>query len=76
MKKIISLFIAILCFTLSGYSQDPFTVNGLTEGKQWQIIEKALYDNGLEIGKFIPTDHVIYTNWVQWNSILRMDLIL
>ncbi len=69
MKKIISLFIVILSFTLSGYSQDSFTVNGLTEGKQWQIIEKALYDNGYEIGEFIPTENVIYTNWIQWNSI-------
>ncbi len=70
MKKRFCFFIVgILCFTFSGYSQDSFTVNGLSEGKQWQIIEKAMYDNGYEIGKFIPADKVIYSNWITWNSL-------
>jgi len=69
MKRIISLFIAIYCLSVNGFAQESFSVTGLEEGKQWQIIEKAIYDNGLEIGKFYEDEQVLYTNWVQWNAI-------
>ena len=69
MNYILKIFFVFLFLSYNAIGQDVITVDGLTEGKQWQIIEKAISDNGYEISKFLPDKNVIYTNWITWNSL-------
>ena len=70
MKKTILILISIFVFSISGYSQASVTVSGLANGKQWQIIEKAIYENGYKIGKFIPAENTLLSDWIQWKAIM------
>ncbi len=69
MKNLILTLISIFVFLIGGHSQEFVTVNGLADGKQWQIIEKAIYESGYKIGKFNPAEKTILTNWIQWKVI-------
>ncbi len=67
MRTIFIIFIVYLGFGFQTFSQQSVTVNGLADGKQWQIIEKAFYENGYKVGKFMPEENTILTNWIEWN---------
>lgn len=69
MKNLILTLISIFLFLTGGYSQESVTVSGLADGKQWQIIEKAIYESGYKIGKFMPSENTLLTNWVEWNVV-------
>lgn len=69
MNKLILLLIVTFSFCLHTFSQESVTVSELSNGKQWQIIEKAFYDSGYKVGKFTPNENTILTNWVQWKVV-------
>ncbi|MCK4639566.1 MAG: hypothetical protein KAT33_09115 [Bacteroidales bacterium] len=69
-KNIILILISIFVFSISGYSQEFVTVSELPDGKQWQIIEKAIYERGYKIGKFNPAENTLLTNWIQWKPLM------
>ncbi len=69
MKKTILLLTVLFSFCFQGFSQQSVTVNGLANGKQWQIIEKVFYESGYKVGKFIPAENTLLTNWIRWNVI-------
>ena len=70
MKNIIITLISIFVLSFSGYSQGSFTVSGLADGKQWQIIEKGIYESGYKIGEFNPAENYLLTNWIQWKAMM------
>lgn len=69
MNKLIVILIVTFSFSLHTFSQESVTVSDLANGKQWQIIEKAIYESGYKIGKFNPAENTILTNWIQWKVI-------
>ncbi len=69
MKKLIFIFIISWGFCSTGYTQESIIVNGLAKGKQWQITEKTFYESGYTIGKFMPNENMLLTNWIHWNAI-------
>ncbi len=69
MKNFIFILISISVFSINGYSQESVTVTGLADGKQWQIIEKAIYESEYKIDKFNPAENTLLTNWIQWKAL-------
>ncbi len=69
MRTIILVLALSFCFSYNTYSEESVTVSGLANGKQWQIIEKAFYESGYKVGKFLPSENTLLTNWVQWKVI-------
>ncbi len=64
----------LLSFAFSAHAQifgdDPeMKVDGLKDNSVWQITEMALNEMDFGVGDFIPSENVLLSNWIQWNSL-------
>jgi len=52
------------------FSNDtPITIENLAPENVWQIVEMTLKEKGFGLGKFLPEENKLSSNWIEWTSV-------
>jgi hypothetical protein len=66
-----SIFILLISpATAQKFSNDnPITIENLSAEKIWQIVEMAMNENNIPVGKFNMEQGVLMSDWIEWSAI-------
>lgn len=76
MKYFITLIFASIFILLISHAaaqkfsnDDPITIENISAEKVWQIVEMALNENNIPVGKLNMENGVLMSDWIEWNAI-------